>query len=654
LVSAEPEPRGRRLGAIMFTDVVGYTSMSSRDEGHTLELLGEYRRLLESVFPRYGGRVVKTMGDGILVEFASAVEAVDCAVEVQGSMEEANSARSAEDRTLVRVGIHVGDIVHSDGDVLGDAVNIASRVEPLARPGGICVTRQVVDQVEGKVKWRMVSMGLRTLKNLPNRVEVFSVGTGVEATGSETNPGGDSHRVAILPFANLSPDPNDRYFADGMTEELISTVSRIGELSVISRASAMKYRDTSLPLAQVGRELDVGAILEGSVRKAGNRVRIAAQLIEVSTDKYVWSQTYDRDLTDIFGVQGEIAEQVAEGLKVQLLSPQKARLGTKLTESTEAHSLYLKGRFYWNERTEAGTRRALTYFEEALEADPKFAMAYTGIADCYNILSDYGWMAPAKAGELAKANVMKALAIDPSMAEAHATLGLVRINHEWRFGEGEEEFKKALELNPSYVPAFHWHSVMLGFLLRYDDSLKMIGRAAELDPFSLVIRQSTGVSLLNLGRAQEAMKHFERVADENPDLPSVHYWMSHAYLAQAKFTEAVEEAKREVEADHHDPGAELDLAYALSEAGEKGEATQILEGVLAKKNVYFSPCSVGTVMYSLGREREAIEWMEKALEEHDSALLYFRSLITYRKYNASPGWSDIEAKMGFPLVGSAH
>ena len=651
MVSVESsEPRGRRLGAIMFTDVVGYSSMSSRDEGHTLELLRLYRSLLQSVFPRYGGRVVKTMGDGFLVEFASAVEAVDCAVDVQERMGEANATRRAEDRIMVRVGIHVGDIVHSEGDVLGDAVNVASRVEPLAEPGGICVTRQVVDQVEGKVKWRMSPLGPRTLRNLPNPVELFSVRF-LEAPARTEQRLGDSRRVAILPFANLSPDPNDKYFADGMTEELISTVSRIGELSVISRASAMKYRDTSLPLAQVGKELDVGAILEGSVRKAGNRVRIAAQLIEVSTDKYVWSQTYDRDLTDIFGVQGEIAEQVAEGLKVQLLSPERAKLGARPTDSAEAHSLYLKGRFYWNERTEAGTRRALKYFEEALEADPKFAMAHTGVADCYNILADYGWMAPAKAGELAKANVMKALALDPTMAEAHASLGLINVNHDWAFAEGAKEFEKAIELNPSYVPAYHWYSVMLSFLRRYEDALGMIRKAAELDPFSLVIRQSVGVALLNLGRVPEAMMLFEKVADENPDLPSIHYWMCHAHLVESKLAEAVEEARREVVTDHYDPGAELDLAFALSEAGEKEEAARVLGGVLAKKGVYYSPCSVGTVMYSLGRVKEAVEWMEKAFEEHDSALLYFRSLVTYRKYNSSPGWSEIEARMGFPFGG---
>ncbi|MDA4120425.1 MAG: adenylate/guanylate cyclase domain-containing protein, partial [Thaumarchaeota archaeon] len=349
----------RRLGAIMFTDVVGYTSISSRDESTALEILKTYRNLLMSVFPKYEGRVVKTMGDGFLIEFASAVEAVNCAVELQKEMVRLNSTLPVDRRSMVRVGIHVGDVVHSGEDILGDAVNVASRVEPLAEAGGICITRQVVDQVEGKVQWRLNSLGKRELRNLPNPIEIFAVETGSAETKQEIRPTPPRSRLAILPFNNLSPDPNDRYFADGITEELISTVSKIGELSVISRSSAMKYRDTTLSMEQVGRELGVGAILEGSVRKAGNKVRIAAQLIEVDTDRYVWSQSYDRDLTDVFQVQGEIAEQVAQGLKVQLLSKEKEKLGIKETESPEAYSLYLKGRYFWNERTQEGVKKAI-------------------------------------------------------------------------------------------------------------------------------------------------------------------------------------------------------------------------------------------------------------------------------------------------------
>jgi TolB-like protein/Flp pilus assembly protein TadD len=638
----------RRLGAIMFTDLVGFTTLSSRDEGAALELLGRIRSVLNSIFPRFNGRVVKTMGDGFLVEFASAVEAVDCAVEVQLETADVDLVPSAYSVKL-RVGIHVGDIVHSGDDVLGDAVNVASRVESLAEPGGICVTRQVVDQVEGKVRWRLTSIGRKELHNVPNPVEIFTVEAATSKDMIETPRPTQRGRVAILPFSNLSPDPNDRYFADGITEELISTVSKIGGLSVISRASAMRYRDTSLPTKQVGRELGVGAILEGSVRKAGNKVRIAAQLIEVDADRYVWSQSYDRDLTDVFGVQGEIAEQVAQGLRVQLLSKDRERLETVATESPEAYNLYLKGRFYLNERTEEGAKKAIRYFEEAIQADPKFAKAYSGMADCYLILADYGWMVPAKAGELAKMNAMKALNLDGSLAEAHASLGLALVNHQWDFAEGERELNKAIELNSNYAQAYHWRGVLLSFQRRWEAAFVEVRRAIALDPFSIVIRQSVGVLLLSQGRYQEGIDSLRKVAEENPDLPSVHYYLGIANILQSRWTDAIDEAKKEVESDNFDPSSKLDLAFAYSESGNKGEAGRILEEVLQRKDVYVSPTSIALVMLSLGRRVEGADWLRRACDERDTALLYFMSVPAYTKYAQSNEAAEVRARMGMDL-----
>ena len=634
----------RRLGAIMFTDVVGYTAMSSRDENAALELLRKYRALLNSIFPKFEGRVVKTMGDGFLVEFASAVEAVNCSVNLQSEMAHFNSVLEERSWMLVRVGIHVGDVVHSEEDVLGDAVNVASRVEPLADPGGICVTRQVVDQVEGKVPWRLTSMGMKELRNVPNLIEIFRVEGGPARPMPESGDALHS-RVAILPFSNLSPDPNDRYFADGMTEELISTVSKIGELSVISRSSAMRYRDTSLPMKQIGRELGVGAILEGSVRKAGNRVRIAAQLIEVDTDRYVWSQSYDRDLTDAFAVQGDIAAKVAQGLKIQLLSKDRERLETMPTENPEAYNLYLKGRFYLNERTEDGARRAIRYFEEAIHADPEFAKAYSGVADSYLILSDYGWMVPAKAGELARMNALKALDLDGSLAEAHASLGLMLVNHEWDFTEGENELKKAMGLNPNYAQAYHWYGVSLSFQRRWNEGLDAVKKALALDPFSLVIRQSVGVMLISMGRHEEGVDILKKVAEESPDLPSVHYYLAISNLLQSRWTEAIEEAKKEVESDRFDPGSKLDLAFAYSESGDKKEAERILVEVIQKKDAYVSPTSVALVMLSLGKLTEGREWLNRAFGQKDSSLLYFVSVPAYAKYASSPEAAEILAKI---------
>ena len=636
----------RRLAAIMFADIVGYSLISARNERKALEQVAELRSLFQGVLPRFDGRVVKTMGDGFLVEFASAVKAVDCATEAQRELARVNVDRAAEDVLRVRIGIHVGDVIHSEGDVLGDAVNIASRVQALADPGGILVTRQVFDQVKGKVESGMSTVGLRELKNIPGQVELFRVLQQPASLESAGRHELDPHRLAILPFANLSPDPNDGYFADGLTEELISTISRIGELSVISRASAMRYKDTRLAMDQIGQELRVGTILEGSVRKAGNRVRIAAQLLNVKTDRYVWSQNYDRDLTDIFEVQGEIAERVAEGLKVELLLKEKQRLEKKLTTSTDAYTFYLQGRAHWGERSKEGSEKAVRCFKEAIGQDPVFAEAYSGLADAYAVLADYGWMDSTKAGDLAREYAKKALALDESLAEAHASLGIICVNHLWNFEAGEKEFKRAIELNSNYAPAYHWYGLMLWYRRRYEESFQMMQRASELDPRSRVIKQTAAVALIGLGKVSEGLQLLEKLVPEYPKSVAVHYWMTIAHISLGEFREAIEEAEREVELDGWSNDSKLDLAYAKAVAGEKGEAAKLLKEATSKAGEYISPVSIALVELGMGNDEEGLEWLRKACEQHDPEFLYFRSIPLFAKYWSDPRTLEMERNAG--------
>ncbi|MDV3293253.1 MAG: tetratricopeptide repeat protein [Nitrososphaerales archaeon] len=638
---------GRRLAAIMFTDMVGYTAIGKVDEARSLRLLEEHRSLLRPLFAKHAGREVKTMGDAFLVEFASAVEAVNCAVEVQREMISFNSGRGPTDKILVRIGVHVGDIVNSDGDVLGDAVNVAARVQPIAEPGGVCVTRQVVDQIGGKVDYRVEKIGMRELKNIPAPVEIFRIVLPSEMSQFKETPSLDPHRVAILPLTNMSADPNDRYFADGMTEELISTVSRIGELSVISRTSVMRYKETTLSMGQIGIELGAGTILEGSVRKAGNRVRITAQLIEAGSDRHLWSQSYDRDLIDVFAIQGDIAQQVAEALKVKLLEGEKASLQRKATSSPEAYSLYLKGRFYWSERTEDGTKKALKYFGEAVKVDPNFALAYSGIADCYSILSDRRWMPPSEAAPLAKSNAMRALELDDGLAEAHASLGLVLVNHFWDFGNGEREFKRSIELNPNYAAAYHWYSIALSFMKRYEDGLGMVRRASTLDPYSRAISTGVGTGLLELERYEEAIEQLKKVAALNPDFQGVHLWLANAYCCVEQFDRALESAKKVLELGGESASMKLLLGRVYVKAGDSESAEKMLNEARTGDSPA-SPAMVASVLLAMGRTDEGYDWLEKALVERDPGLLYFPAFPWNRPYLNDPRWAEIERKMGIP------
>jgi adenylate cyclase len=303
----------------MFTDMVGYTGLTQDDEEATVRLLEEHRALLRPVISRHGGREVKTMGDAFLVEFVSSLEALRCAVEIQGKIAERNV---------------------KGGDVFGDAVNIAARLEPLAEPGGICVSRQVFDLVGNKADARLERAGTVDLKNVKAPMEIYKVLL-AQGPGAPKLSGNLRKRVAVLPFDNFSPESGDEYFADGLTEELIGTLSKIRELSVISRTSVMQYKGKPKPISEIGRELNAGTILEGSVRKAGDRARVSIQMIDAVEDKHVWSENYDRDLKDIFSVQSDIAGKVAEALKVELLAAEKVVIGEAPTKNAEANLLFL-------------------------------------------------------------------------------------------------------------------------------------------------------------------------------------------------------------------------------------------------------------------------------------------------------------------------
>jgi TolB-like protein/Flp pilus assembly protein TadD len=488
-------------------------------------------------------------------------------------------------------------------------------------------------------------LGTRELKNIQNQVELYRVVS--SAMSKFEKEVLDPRRVAVLPLANMSPDPNDRYFAEGMTEELISTISKVGELSVISRTSVMRYKDTTLSIGQIAQELAAGSIVEGSIRKAGNRVRITAQLIQAESDRHVWSQSYDRDLTDVFAIQGDIAEKVAEALKVQLLSKEKKNIEKKATSSPEAYTLYLKGRHFWNERTEAAVKKAIQYFEQAVKIDPNFAMAYSGLADSYLIMSDYYWMDPPEAGLLAKGYATRALEIDDALAEAHASLGLFH-QQSWEFSSAERELKRAIELKPNYPASYHWYAIQLSFLNKFEDAGEMLKRAIDLDPYSRILNLSTGASLFYLRRYEQAIEQLDNVIESNPDFAAPHLWKSAVCVQMHKFADAIEEGKKSSELDNGSSNTKLNLAWIYASAGDKESAVRMMDEAMSKKKGYISPAQVGTVKFLLGQKDEAFALFQKALESRDSTLLYLRGSPTFEECQSDPRWREIERNMGLP------
>src|SRR6266702_8981768 len=628
----------------MFTDLIGYTALGQRSEELALSVVDDQRKLLRPMFKRYVGREIKTMGDAFLVEFSSALNAVKCAYEIQKAAREFNSSLSEERRVHLRVGVHLGDIVEAEGDISGDAVNVASRIESLAEDGGVCLTRQVYDQVQNKFELPLKSIGSKPLKNVREPVEIYKMEFPWEK--SRVPEQLNRRRIAVLPFANMSPDPNDSYFADGIPEEIISTLSGMSGFSVVARTSVMSYKGTTKKVKEIGSELEAGSILEGSFRKAGNKIRVTTQLIDAKNDKHLWAQSYDRDLTDIFAVQSDIAEQVAGALKVKLLSKEKEALEQKPTGSTESYSLYIKGRFFWNERTKESVKKAIRYFEEAVRLDPNFALAYSGLADCYSVQEDRGWTAYTEAGPLAKRHAEKALELKGDLAEAHASLGLV-LQHRWDLVGAEKEVKQAIALKPNYSMVYHWYAGLLSDLGRHYEALESEKRALELDPYSSTIIQGIGIVLLYMGRAQEAIAQFEKLAEMDPEFASVHFFSAWAHEGLGEFDEAIKEAKRASETQGPHSFAKLGLASIYARAGKREQAVKLLEEIQSDTfGDYKSPTLVSMVKFGLGENDEAFSWLERAYQEHDLGLLYFREFPWCSEYRSDPRWLVIERKMG--------
>jgi len=478
----------RRLAAVVFTDIVGYTALAQRDESLALGLLEKHNSLIRSVISAYRGKEIKTIGDAFLLEFESTLDALSCAVEIQRAFWKWNESLPEGGKIFLRIGVHVGDVIVRNNDILGDAVNVASRIEHEADPGGICISEQVYSQIRNKVNYQFVKLTQRKLKNVELRMDLYSMGMPWNSKGTGSNLQISArNRIAVLPFANISPDPVDAFFSDGLTEELISTLSEIKELRVIARTSVNRYRgDTDKDAAEIGSELQVSYILEGSVRKSGSKIRVSTQLIDVSTQEHVWSNHYDRNLDDVFLIQSDIAKNVADSLKLTLLNKEKIRNEEKGSQSLTAYVAYLKGRALLHDRSEKAIRAAKLQFETAIKEDPSFALAYAGLADLEMISGNYLLSPFRESIEDAKSYIKKALELDPDIPEARVSKA-EQLIYEYKFQEAIEEFRRAISLNPSYALAHYWYSNLLADFGRKEESRSEMILAEELDPLSSVI-----------------------------------------------------------------------------------------------------------------------------------------------------------------------
>jgi len=457
--------------------------------------------------------------------------------------------------------------------------------------------------------------------------------------------------LAVLPFESLSNDASQDYFADGMTDELISDLGQISALRVISRTSVMSYKHARKPLPEIARELNVDAVVEGTVLRSGNQVRITAQLIEASADKHLWSQSYEGELRNTLALQNDVAKTIADQIRINLNPQEQAALKKVRVVDPEAFEAYLKGRYFWNKRTAESLKLALGYFNQAVAKDPTYAQAYSGLADTYALLGDwqYSVMTPREALPKAKAAAIKALDLDSGLGEAHTSLGFCLDGYDWDFDTAGHEFQRAIELNPGYATAHHWYAWHLSLLGQYDQAIDEMRKAENLDPLSLIINTDLAELLLLAHSYDESILQSRKAIEMEPNFGLAHYQLGQAYLEKHMDGPAITELEKSVQLSGGSPTCIANLARAYSASGRKSEAEKLLTDLQKRSNPGASLASEIAVIYAaLGNTDQAMHWLEKGYEERFNPGVLLRPGLD--PLRSDPRFQDLERRVGLPSL----
>jgi TolB-like protein/DNA-binding winged helix-turn-helix (wHTH) protein/Tfp pilus assembly protein PilF len=455
--------------------------------------------------------------------------------------------------------------------------------------------------------------------------------------------------LAVLPLENLSGDASQNYFADGMTDELITDLAQISALRVISRTSVMVYKGARKPLPQIARELNVDAVVEGTVLRAGNQVRITVQLIEAATDRHLWSQGYAGELRDTLALQNRVASAIADQIRISLTPQEQAALKNVKAVNPEAYESYLKGRYFWNKRTADGLKVALAYFQQAIEEDPKYAQAYSGLADTYALLGDwqYAVMTPKEAFPQAKAAAIKALELDRSLGEAHNSLAFVLDGFDWDLDAGGKEFQRAIELNPGYATAHHWYAWHLGLVGRFDEAVVEMRKAESLDPLSLIINADLAELLVLAHSYDDSIQQSRKTIEMDPNFALAHNQLAQAYLQKHMYDAAVAELRKAVALSGNSPTCVANLARAYVASGNRSEAVRLLADLKKRSTPGSSNAAEIAMIYaSLGNADQAMTWLEKGFEERFNPGVLLRP--GFDPLRSDPRFQDILRRIGLP------
>jgi adenylate cyclase len=551
----------RKLAAILAADVVGYSRLAGADEDRILARLRALRSdLIDPTIAVHRGRVVKRTGDGSIVEFRSVVDAVRCAIEVQNAMVERNAGVPEDRRIVFRIGIHIGDVVEeADGDLMGDGVNIAARLEGVARPGAICLSEDAYRQVRQRLNLKVSDLGATQLKNIAEPIHVYALEVGA---ASETKPAPssgsaapekpdlgpalpDKPSIAVLPFANMSGDTEQEYFADGISEDIITALSKLSQLFVIARNSSFTFKGRNVLVTEVGKSLGVRYVLEGSVRKSGSRVRITAQLIDATTGGHIWAERFDREVTDIFAVQDDVATQIVAALALNLSPSDKRRIAAEHTDNIEAYDWFLRGRELWWRHAREPNAQALELLRRASQLDPNFAPAHLYLGAAHTMDYVNGWSkSPGQSLQLAHDSVLRALKLDDAYPYAHWGIALVNL---WRrqHDDSIRQAERAIALDPNFADGYAALGHILHFAGRSLEALESIDRAMALNPrFPDLWLHFKAQAAYHLGRYPEAVALLKRRILRNPETDASRVLLAASY-GQIGLIEEAREAWRD-------------------------------------------------------------------------------------------------------------
>ena len=643
----------------MFTDIVGYTALMGRDEDKAFSLLKLNREIQKPLIKKFNGQWIKELGDGVLASFATVTDAVICA----GSI--LQSCKEIPDLEL-RIGIHLGEIVFENNDIFGDGVNIASRLITLAPPGGICISESVHNNVVNKKGIKTNFLRTEILKNVKDPVRIYEaiIEPSVIAESKNEHEQQDKiitvfetigktpeKSVAVLPFVNMSNDPEQEYFSDGITEEILNSLTHLKDLRVAARTSSFFFKGKNIDLREIGKKLNVKTVLEGSVRKQGNKLRITAQLINVKDGYHVWSERYDMNMDDIFMIQDEIALAITKKLQITLLDEEKEIILQKPTENSEAYDLYLKGRFFINKRGPS-INKGLHYFQQAAEKDPFFALAWSGMGDAYAILAFYGMLPPHEAIPLAKQYAGKALQLNPFLVEAFTTQAFITTFYEWNWAEAKKQFVTIFELNPNYAQAHYWYGYYLSIIeCNNEEAIRQAKRAVEvLEPMVAIAHHFLAIMYINAGRFEEAIQESYKAIEIDTNSFPGYRGLGVSLACLKKYTEAIEALKASVLFSARHPWALVELCWVYSLNGHETEAREVMDELLFRSgSEYISGLFLCGAAYYVGDYDKAIEFLDKAFEERDGSLPFIKVWPTCSFMRTDPRFQPYLERMHFPV-----